>query len=292
MIQTYADTDSSVAIEEAFREGHGLLIPWSPPTRRRVEKAMAEVAEHLARFPVTRSFGGINQLDADRQTLWVASTGLRQALHMHQDDLARFDGDAEGGERGIEALQQEKSVRGALEDLKTVLDDALAIAVEAIGLRDDLPPALIEQLTVRYRAIRYAPVDRDVAGIGLHPDGNVLSALLTDSEGLMIKEQNSLFRPPTGGSVVMPGSILYRWSNGYFKPTFHSVEIRRGEPTKFTIVAFLNFPDHTLIPRSTLRHQTGVFLNEVQRYKEDDMNRLGDLASLWSSLESLERSTA
>ncbi|HEV7518052.1 MAG TPA: 2OG-Fe(II) oxygenase family protein [Thermoanaerobaculia bacterium] len=285
MIQTYTGMDSAISSAEVFRDGHGLLIPWSNPTRERIEAAMAELAGYLARFPATPSFGGINQLDADRQTLWVASTGLRKPFHVHRDDLARFDGDAEGGERGIEALKQEKSVSEALKELKLVLDDALEIGVEAIGLNEDLPPELIDKLTVRYRAIRYAPVDRNVAGIGLHPDGNVLSALLTDSGGLVIKERSGVCRPPTGGTVLMPGSILYRWSNGYFKPTFHSVEIRRGDRTKFTIVAFLNFPDQTLIPRSALRHQFGFFLNDVQRHKEDDMSRAGDLAPLWSSFD-------
>ena len=285
MIQTYTGIGSAISIEELFRDGHGLLIPWSDPTRERTEAAMAELAGYLARFPATRSFGGINQLDADRQTLWVASTGLGEPFHVDRDDLARFDGDAEGGERGIEALKGDESVKGALEELKLVLDDALAIAAEALGLNEDLPPELIAKLTVRYRAIRYAPVDRDVAGIGLHPDGNVLSALLTDGAGLVINERSGVCRPPTGGTVLMPGSILYRWSNGYFKPTFHSVEIRRGDRTKFTMVAFLNFPDQTLIPSSRLRHQVGSFLNDVQRHKEDDMNRSGDLAPLWSSLD-------
>ena len=285
MIQTYTDKGSKSSVEEAFREGQALVVPWSSPTRERIGAAMAEVAGYLARFPPTSSFGGINKLDADRQTLWVAATGLGKPLHTQRDDLGRFDGDLEGGERGIEVLTREASVREALEDLRRVLDDALEIAIEAIGLDKDLPAEVAETLTVRYRAIRYAPVERDVAGIGLHPDGNVLSALLTDQEGLVIQAQGGVYRPAADGTIVMPGSILYRWSNGYFKPTFHSVEIRRGDPTKFTIVAFLNFPDHTLIPRSALRHQSGFFSNEVQRHKEDDMNRAGDLAPLWSALD-------
>lgn len=261
-----------------------MLLPWTDPARERIRAAMAEVAGYLAQLPPTSSFGGINKLDADRQTLWVASTGLKKPFHRRQEDLARFDGDAEGGERGLEVLQRDGSVREALGDLKDVLDDALDSAIEAIGLREDLPAELIETLTVRYRAIRYAPIDRDVAGIGLHPDGNVLSALLTDGDGLVIQESGGVVRPPIDRTVVMPGSILYRWSKGHFKPTFHSVEIHRGDRTKFTIVAFLNFPDHTDIPRSTRLGHAGSFRNEVQRHKEDDMNRDGDLAPLWASL--------
>jgi len=285
MIQVCTGKYSVNAVEEACRRGHAVVLPWSNPVRMRIGVGMAEIAGYLARFPPTTSFGGINQLDADRQTLWVASTGLGSPLHLQEDDLARFDGDAEGGNRGLDALKCEGTVRAALEALKAVLDDALAIAIDAIGFKEDLTAELVDRITVRYRAIRYAPIDRDVAGIGLHPDGNVLSALVTDSAGLMIEERSGKRRPPIDGTVVMPGSILYRWSNGYFKPTFHSVGIRRGDPAKFTMVAFLNFPDHTLIPRSARRHQSGFFLNEVQRHKEDDMNRDGDLAPLWRLLE-------
>ena len=273
------------SMEEAFRDGQAVLVPWTDSTRQRIAAAMAVVSGYLATFPSTSSFGGINGLDADRQTLWVASTGLRKPLHVRQADLAGFDGDVEGGQRGIEALRTAASVSQALEDLKLALDDALELAIKAIRLDEDLPAEVIDKLTVRYRAIRYAPLDRDVAGIGLHPDGNVLSALLTDQDGLLIREPGGDQRPPTDGTLVMPGSILYRWSNGYFKPTFHSVEIRRGDLTKFTIVAFLNFADHTSIPRSAIRQQSGFFLNEVPRFKQDDMNREGDLAPLWSSLD-------
>lgn len=284
MIHSYTAESSPMSIEDIFRRGHALLIPWSEPERERIGTAMATIAAYLAQVPSTQSFGGINALDADRQTLWVASTGLRSPFHFRREDLVRFDGDVEGGERGLVALKNE-CVRVSLEELKHTLDDALETASKAIGLNDDLSAELFAKITVRYRAIRYAPVERDVAGIGFHPDGNVLSALITDQPGLVIRDERNTCRPTTDGTVLMPGSILYRWSNGYFKPTFHSVEIRRDDPTKFTFVAFLNFPDHMSIPRSASLQQCGPFLNEVQRYKEDDMNKAGDLESLWRSLE-------
>lgn len=285
MIQTYTGKESATFVETAFRSGQALLIPWSSPAKERIVEAMGEVAGYLAGFPPTPSFGGIDNLDADRQTLWVASTGLGEPFHLQQEALARFDGDAEGGERGLEALARDETVRKALEDLKGALDHALEMAVKAIGLAHDHPPELMEKLTIRYRAIRYAPVDREVAGIGLHPDGNVLSALITDGPGLLVKAPGGEARPPTDGTVLMPGSILYRWSQGDFKPTFHRVEIRRGDRTKFTMVGFLNFPDRMHVARTTLRNQSGSFFNDVHRHKEDDMDRAGDLAPLWSELE-------
>lgn len=290
MIHNYTDKDSASSVNKVFQCGHALLIPWSTPEAKRINTAMAETANYLASFSPTASFGGINDLDADRQTLWVASTGLKAPLHIQREDLVRFDGDAEGGERGLETLKREESVTRAIEYLKHALDNALEVAVKAVGLDEDLPSELFDKITVRYRAIRYAPVERQVAGIGLHPDGNVLSALLTDRPGLVITAREGVCQPMTEGTVAMPGSILYRWSNGFFKPTFHSVEIHRGDPPKFTIVAFLNFPDHAHIPRSARLGQSGSFLNEVQSNKENDMNRNGDLAPLWSELNDIAAS--
>ena len=245
---------------------------------------MATVAEYLATFPPTPTFGGINNLDADRQTLWVASTGLKDAFHLDQDELASFDGDTEGGLRGLEALHDAENVAGSLQQLKNVLDDALEIALNGIGLKDELRDELLNKITVRYRAIRYAPIERPTAGIGLHPDGNLISALVSDQPGLLIVDPDGQYRPRTDSVVLMPGSILYRWSKGHYRPTFHAVEIGRGEPAKLTIVAFLNFPDHALIPRSIRLGHSGYFRNEVQIYKHDDMNRSGDLASEWQAL--------
>lgn len=245
---------------------------------------MATIAEYLATFPPTPSFGGINNLDADRQTLWVASTGFKKALHLRPDELTSFDGDTEGGRRGLKALLDAGHVARSFQHLKSALDDALQIAIDGLGLNDDLPNEVFDKITVRYRAIRYAPVERQIAGIGLHPDGNVLSALITDQPGLLVMDRNGQHRPYTDATVVMPGSILYRWSSGQYKPTFHTVEIDCGDPAKFTIVAFLNFPDHTDIPRSTRLGHSGYFRNDVQSCKEDDMKRGGDLASEWRLL--------
>ena len=284
MIHHFDPAAVSDAVTDVFRRGHALQVPWNETERERVACDMAEVANYLAQFPPTPSFGGINELDADRQTLWVASTGLEEPLHTDAEALTRFDGDTEGGERGLETLRRESSVAAALNRLKQRLDHALQISARSIGLNRDLPSELFEKITVRYRAIRYAPVDRELAGIGLHPDGNVLSALITDQPGLVITDRDGVARPKTDGTIVMPGSILYRWSDGYFKPTFHTVEIRRGDAAKCTIVGFLNFPDHLHIPRSARWGGHGDFLNEVQRHKEDDMNEAGDLAELWTAL--------
>jgi isopenicillin N synthase-like dioxygenase len=130
--------------------------------------------------------------------------------------------------------------------------------------------------------IRYAPLRRDSAGIGLHPDGNVVSALVTDGPGLTLwRDAETSTRPPRDGTLVLPGSILYRWSEGYYEPTFHRVEVDRGAEPKFSMVAFLNFPDRAEVPFRGESATGRRYINNVQAAKENDMDREGDLSSLW-----------
>ena len=57
--------------------------------------------------------------------------------------------------------------------LKSEIDQALQAAVRALHFPEELPRACLDSVTVRYRAIRYAPSQRDIAGIGMHPDGKL-----------------------------------------------------------------------------------------------------------------------
>jgi len=147
---------------------------------------------------------------------------------------------------------------------------------------------LPEEVTVRYRVVRYEAIDREVAGIGLHPDGNVLSALITDNKGLFIMDKENTYEPPINGTIVMPGSILYRYSQGEYKPTFHRVEVPKKDaveaPTKISIVAFLNFPDKTYVSASSPLGNSRDFYNDISKFKNDDMNPSGDLAPLYQDL--------
>ena len=272
------------SVERAFRSGSAIVFPWNS-TVAAVSRAIRGVERYLSTLPVETSFHGTDGLAADRQSLWVASTGLGQQLHTGLDEIARLDGDPEGGVRGIEVLRCHPEVTSALSVLKSEIDRALRVTVERLGLHEELPLACLEAVTVRYRAIRYAPVRRAVAGIGMHPDGNVISALVTDRPGLTVLGGPGWIArpPPQAGVVVMPGSILSRWSDGNLLPTVHAVELRQGDPTKCTMVGFLNFADGSDVPRSLrLAGRKMPFRNEVSGFKHDDMRPDGDLAEFLS----------
>jgi hypothetical protein len=284
MIDTYPKKNGPGAVEQAFRQGHGIAVPWGEASGE-VARAMGVVERYLSTFEVEESFAGADGLKADRQTLWVASTGLGGRLHERWEAIARFDGDEAGGSRGLETLERDAGAREALLVLKEQIDRALRLAVEGLHLHEDLPAEIVGALTVRYRAIRYAPVEREVAGIGIHPDGNVISALVTDQPGLVVLDGQRIARPaPEAGTILMPGSILARWSDMALPPVVHTVEIRRGDPTKFTMVGFLNFPDEAVIPRSSrFTANRAPFHNRIKELKPDDMNAGGDLAGFYRS---------
>jgi hypothetical protein len=273
------------AVERAFRSGCAIVLPWNG-TAAQIACALRTVGRYLSTLPIETSFPGTDGLEADRQSLWVASTGLGQRLHTELADLAHLDGDAAGGVRGLRALQRHPDVAGALSVLKSEIDRALRVATQGLHFHEDLPPACLDAVTVRYRAIRYAPVQREVAGIGVHPDGSVISALITDQPGLTaLGGPGWTVRPtPEAGTVVMPGSILTRWSDGALPPTVHAVEIHRGDPAKCTMVGFLNFADGSDVPRSLrLTGREEPFRNKVSEFKNDDMRPDGDLADFYSN---------
>lgn len=276
-------SDRPGSVEQAFRAGSAVVLTWRRAYSE-VTAALRTVEQYLSTLPVETSFPGADDFAADRQSLWVAATGLGESLSTEPNGIARLDGDVEGGARGLAMLRRHPESAAALARLKDELDNGLRAAVNDLGLLTELPADCLDAMTVRYRAIRYAPGERDVAGIGVHPDGNVISALITDQPGLVVLGGPGRVERPTpeAGTVVMPGTILTRWSDGLLPPTVHAVSIVRGDPTKCSVVAFLNFADGTDVLRSArLTGRTEPFRNDVSRFKRDDMRPDGDLAGFY-----------
>ncbi|SDZ01723.1 2OG-Fe(II) oxygenase superfamily protein [Amycolatopsis xylanica] len=260
------------SIKDNFGAGHGVLAPWPDDS---AGGAMTRLEQLLATHPPEQTFPGIDGLRADRQSFWLASEYLAPEFSRDTEFLTTLDGDLAGGQEGQRFLERFPSAEAHLLTLKRLLDNALAQAVAEVGL----PSA---GLTVRYRVIRYAPVEQSSAGIGLHPDGNVISALVTNAPGLTVwSERTGFTAPGRDGTLLLPGSILYRWSKGCYEPAFHRVAVESRDHAKFSMVGFLNFPDLQTVPG----FGGGTYFNDVRTCKEDDMDRDGDLAALWKRLD-------
>jgi hypothetical protein len=265
-------------IRSVFETGKEYIIEWRKDQEARVARAMDDLDKYLKEFEPAPSYEGTDQKVAWRKSCWFASEGIAHPFLDTEKAIASFDGDLKDGLSGLRALR-DPQVRKSMEYLKSILDSALVTTSNAVGIGEEM----IQRCTVRYRVIKYSPHAGNPGGIGLHPDGNLLSALITNGEGLRVYDLDGTLRyPGYNGTIMMGGSTLYRWSQGKYPPTFHDVDIG-GDQVKVSIVAFFNFPDMVTIPRSlTLRGvQDGGFFHDIKRIKENDKLPRGQLSPLW-----------
>ncbi|KAF5564760.1 nadph dehydrogenase 2 [Fusarium phyllophilum] len=264
----------SQAIQTAFKAGKEYVVPWESQEEQRIEQAMQDLGTYLSDLDHSLSYEGTDKKVVWRKSCWFASQGIGHPFLDSETDIAKFDGDLKDGLTGLQALHDART-RESAHCLKSALDSALVTTSMAVGI----DPELVQRCTVRYRAIKYTPHAGAPGGIGLHPDGNLLSALITNGPGLRVYDLDGTVRfPGHKGTIMMGGSTLYRWANEFI-PTFHDVDIS-GNEVKVSIVAFFNFPDMETIPR-TLRGEGDNFFHDIRRIKEDDKLPSGELSALW-----------
>ncbi|RBR25561.1 uncharacterized protein FIESC28_01524 [Fusarium coffeatum] len=273
--QPREDTDESLThIQNAFKAGKEHVVPWTSQEDARIEQAMNDLGSYLTELDHSLSYEGTDKKVVWRKSCWFASHGIGHPFLDSEDDIAKFDGDLKDGLTGLQALRDSR-IRDSMHCLKASLDSALVKTSMAVGIDADM----VQRCTVRYRAIKYTPHAGAPGGIGLHPDGNLLSALITNGPGLRVYDLDGTVRfPGYKGTIMMGGSTLYRWANE-FLPTFHDVDIS-GDEVKVSIVAFFNFPDMETIPRG-LRTEGDGFFHDIRRIKEDDKLPNGELSALW-----------
>lgn len=263
-----------VDIQNAFKAGKEYVVGWSQQEDVRIEQAMQDLGSYLSDLDHSLSYEGTDKKVVWRKSCWFASQGIGHPFLDSESDIAKFDGDLKDGLTGLQALHDSR-ISDSMHCLKSVLDSALVETSMAVGINAEL----VQRCTVRYRAIKYTPHAGAPGGIGLHPDGNLLSALITNGPGLRVYDLDGTVRfPGHKGTIMMGGSTLYRWANEFI-PTFHDVDIS-GDEVKVSIVAFFNFPDMVTIPRN-LRNKEEGFFHDIRRIKEDDKLPNGELSALW-----------
>jgi hypothetical protein len=270
----FVTDESFVDIQNTFNAAKEYVVGWSPQEDTYIEQAMQDLASYLNDLDHSLSYEGTDKKVVWRKSCWFASYGIGHPFLDAEEGIAKFDGHLKDGLTGLQALHDPR-IRHAVYCLKSSLDSALVKTSMAVGINSEL----MQRCTVRYRAIKYTPYAGAPGGIGLHPDGNLLSALITNGPGLRVYDLDGTVRfPGYKGTIMMGGSTLYRWANE-FLPTFHDVDIS-GNEVKVSIVAFFNFPDMETIPRNVSTNDEGFF-HDIRRIKEDDKSPHGELAALW-----------
>ncbi|KAE8316651.1 hypothetical protein BDV41DRAFT_561949 [Aspergillus transmontanensis] len=273
-----ATADRLKAIRSTFQTGKEYVLEWPSEQERKVFGAMNDLDRYLGELDPALSYEGTDKKVVWRKSCWFASEGISHPFLDTEKAIAAFDGDLHDGLAGLQALQ-DPSVRQSMVYLKNVLDSALVTTSAAVGIDKDM----IQRCTVRYRIIKYTAHAGNPGGIGLHPDGNLLSALITNGDGLRVYDLDGTVRyPGYNGTIMMGGSTLYRWSQGHYPPTFHDVTTNKDQ-VKVSIVAFFNFPDLVTIPRALKSGSAsdGGFFHDIRVIKEDDKLPHGQLSPLW-----------
>lgn len=264
-------TPTIEAIRTAFTAGRGIEYGLAPEEAQNMHADLGIVGKHLGTLPIENSFAWSDEQPI-RRSVWVASRQDGEGFATTQEELARTDGDMLAGKRGLAFLQQEEVVK-PLNRLKRHADTALRVAALAIGI----PETYLSQCGTRYRLIRY---EGERAGIGVHFDGNGLSAVLTDQPGLFEIGYDGTIQDVDQNAIsVMAGSSVHRSSIGSerpFLPTFHAVHLG-GSAVKTSVAAFWNLPDKTLIPADLLGAE---FYHDINVMKNDDGPN-GSLRHLW-----------
>ncbi|KAE8168059.1 hypothetical protein BDV40DRAFT_252317 [Aspergillus tamarii] len=276
-----ATADRLDAIRSTFQTGKEYVLEWPSEQERRVFHAMNDLDRYLGEFDPSLSYEGTDRKVVWRKSCWFASEGISRPFLDTEKAIAAFDGDLHDGLAGLRALH-DPSVRQSMVYLKNVLDSALVTTSAAVGIDKDM----IQRCTVRYRIIKYTAHAGNPGGIGLHPDGNLLSALITNGDGLRVYDLDGTVRyPGYNGTIMMGGSTLYRWSQGHYPPTFHDV-VTNKDQVKVSIVAFFNFPDLVTIPRALKSGSAGdeSFFHDIKLIKEDDKLPHGQLSPLWDTI--------
>ncbi|KAI7865394.1 hypothetical protein K492DRAFT_170203 [Lichtheimia hyalospora FSU 10163] len=268
------------SIDECFKLGKEYIFRWTEKEKKEIYNALKDIRDYLKELPLTLSFQGIDNKRVWRKSCWVLSPGIGKDFCRTESEIKNCDGDLTDGKNGLLAL---KKLDTQLHYLKKLIDKSLEITAREVGIDD----YIFSKCTVRYRIAQYIENGKEPGGIGLHPDGNVLSSLITNSPGLKVYELDGNIRDINhDGTILMGGSILYRWSNKIYKPPIHNVNVDCNQE-KTSIIAFLNFKDNDEIPRNIEKHGVNKekFINYINRFKENDITKGGDLKDLWTNIE-------
>jgi hypothetical protein len=278
----------AMRVHDAFTRSIGLRVADYDPATASAD--LRFVGDVLADLPVSEGFNGLDKKSTTRRTF-----GLVHALGSPQPDPAYIESQLAVTDADPNALADGAALIARRPDLSTVIgrfnrttDDILFAVMDAIRRTCAIPDAyytgtVLPGSSCRLRAIYYGS-DEPNSSCGVHPDGNMLSVLYTDTPGLRYFDEHlNVNEPGVGGPIVMPGSLLYRWTSGLYRPTFHFVR-DMADVSKTSVVYFYNLAPMARYTTIPYRPDNPVYVNDIKRYKPEDISPAGPFAELFDRL--------
>lgn len=258
---------------DSFTQGNGVELPLDPDTTAAMHAELATVGDRLIQFPAENSFSWTDN-PPSRHSGWLARQGTGY-FATDRSKLIKFDANYAGGLVGLKMLGD-----AALEESIISLTSRADIALRAAALAIGVPEDFLEICSTRYRFIHYSGPGE---GIGMHYDGNAISAVQTNAPGLFEARYDGTIHDVDPDTVsVMTGSSVYQGtslSNHPLLPAFHGVRLE-SQGVKTSVAAFWNLPNGVTIPEDILGQ---TFHHDIGDMKELDGPN-GPRGHLWEQV--------
>ena len=280
-------------VHEGFMAGDALYITdfaCDGISEDQVRENLALVRDTLSRLEVDEGFVGIDGKPVKRRSFCVINEFNRPQVEFSyiSEQVGVCDGDPESLLKGLDILRQSPELVCAIEQnnrlINKVIDVVMSILRHNLGIPEQYyTQHILNRSTYRQRLAYYdATIDNSLCGV--HPDGNLLSFLLTDNKGFRYFDSEfQVHEPAPGGIVCLVGSLLWRWSRGLYPPVFHYVKQMSGE-SKTSIVYLYNLENNKTFRAVPYAENEELYDNDISKYKPEDLSRDGPFANVFDKL--------
>jgi len=281
------------AIHEGFKAGEALYITdyaCDGVSQEQVGQNVARVRDALRRVEIDEGFVGIDGKPVKRRSFCVINEFDHPGIDFSyiSGQVGVCDGDPESLLKGLSILRASPELVRALEQNNRLMNRVIGVVMGVLGRNLRIPEEyfrehVLKRSTYRQRLAYYDGAVSDSL-CGVHPDGNLLSFLITDRKGFRyFDSQFRVHEPEPMGIVCLVGSLLWRWSRGLYPPVFHYVKQMSGE-SKTSIVYLYNLENNKTFRVAPYDGSREVYVNDIKRYKPEDLSRDGPFAEVFDAL--------
>jgi 2OG-Fe(II) oxygenase superfamily len=293
--QASAEQQANIAsiIHQGFLTGDALYITdyeFNGISEDQVRQNLALVRDTLKRLEIDEGFIGIDGKPVKRRSFCVINEFNCPDIQFSyiSRQVGVCDGDPESLLKGLAVLQAYPELVCAIEQNNLLINNVIDVVMGILQHNLNIPEHyfsehILSRSTYRQRLAYYdARVHKSLCGV--HPDGNLLSFLITDKRGFRYFDSNfRVHEPAPDGIVCLVGSLLWRWSRGLYPPVFHYVKQMSGE-SKTSIVYLYNLEDNKAFPAVPYGESEEVYINDIRKYKPEDLSRDGPFADIFEML--------
>lgn len=289
------DEKASIAatVHEGLKAGEALYITdfgYDGISEAQIRRNLALVRDTLKGVEVDVGFVSLDGRPVKRRSFCIINEFNRPQVEYSyiSEQIGVCDGDPDSLLKGMEILRANPELVRAVEQNSRVMNHVIEVVMGILRRNLGLPEQYFgEQVlsgsTYRQRLVYYdATIENSLCGV--HPDGNLLSFLITDNKGFRYFDSDfQIHEPAPGGIVCLVGSLLWRWSRGLYPPVFHYVKQMSGE-SKTSIVYLYNLENNKTFPAVPYDGGDEVYVNDIKKYKPEDLSRSGPFADVFDTL--------